>query len=99
MYKEERHVLEYNMREIDECDMEEFDTLDSENTIAILGDRWRPRAAKQEGGKLSKNVQCYIWKRRNERPHVRGVSDRSRNGAPSRKRCVVNGQMTTASNK
>ena len=28
------------MREIDECDMEEFDTLDSENTIVILGDRW-----------------------------------------------------------
>ena len=47
MYKEERDVLEEEMREIDECDMEEFDTLDSsEKTIAILGDRWWPQAAK-----------------------------------------------------
>ena len=29
MYKEERHVLEEDMGEIDECDMEEFGTLDS----------------------------------------------------------------------
>ena len=49
VYKEERNVLE-DMREIDECDMEEFDTLDSsERTIAILRDRWWPQAAKQEG--------------------------------------------------
>ena len=27
MYKEERDVLEEEMREIEECDMEEFDTL------------------------------------------------------------------------
>ena len=40
-YEEERDVLEEEMREIDECDMEEFGTLDSsEETIAILGDRW-----------------------------------------------------------
>ena len=38
-------------------------------------------------------------KKRNERPNVGGVSIRSRNGAPSRKGCVVNGQMTKASNK
>ena len=37
MYDEERDVLEEEMREIDECCMEEFDTLHtSENTIAIL---------------------------------------------------------------
>ena len=43
------------MREIDECDMEEFDTLDSgEKTIAILGERWWPQAAEQEGDKISK---------------------------------------------
>ena len=43
MYKEERDVLEEEIREIDECDMEEFDTLDSsEKTIVILGDRWWP---------------------------------------------------------
>ena len=40
MYKEERDVFE-EMRKIDECGMEKFDTLDSsEKTIAILGDRW-----------------------------------------------------------
>ena len=41
-----------------------------------------------------------IWKQRNARPSaVEGVSSRSRNGAPSRKGCVVNGQITKASNK
>ena len=49
IYKEERDVLE--MRKVDECDMEKFGTLDSsEKTIAILGDRWWPQTAKQEGG-------------------------------------------------
>ena len=39
MYKEERDALEEEMREIDECDMEDFDTLDSsKKTSAILGD-------------------------------------------------------------
>ena len=53
--QEERDSLE-DMREIDECDMEEFDTLDSsEKTIAILlGDKWWPQAAKQERDKTSK---------------------------------------------
>ena len=37
-------------------------------------------------------------KKRNERPNVGSVSIRSRNGAPYRKGCVVNGQMTKASN-
>ena len=36
---------------------------------------------------------------RSERPNVGGVSIRSRNGAPSRKGCVVNAQTTKASNK
>ena len=99
-YKEERDVLEEEMRKIDECDMEQFGTLNSsEKTIAILGDRWWPQAAKQEGDKISKTFLCNIWKQRNERPSVGGVSIRSRNGAPSRKGCVVNGQMTKASNK
>ena len=41
-----------------------------------------------------------VLKKRNERgANVGGVSIRSRNGAPSRKGCVVNGQMTKASNK
>ena len=48
-------MLEEEMREIEECDMEEFDTLDSsEKTIAILGGRWWPQAAKQEWNNISK---------------------------------------------
>ena len=43
------------MRKIDECGMEKFGTLDSsEKTNAILGDRWRPQTAKQQGDKISK---------------------------------------------
>ena len=38
-------------------------------------------------------------KKRNERPNIGGVSVRSRNGAPLRKGCVVNGQMTASNNK
>ena len=58
VHKEERDVLSIEeMREKDECDTEEFDTLDSsEKTIAILGDRWWPQAAKQEGDKSRKNI-------------------------------------------
>ena len=45
------------MRKIDECDMEKFDTLDSsDETIAVLGDRWWPQTAKQQGDKISKLV-------------------------------------------
>ena len=55
--------------------------------------------AKQDGDRISKPFLCNIWKNRNERPNVGGVSIRRKNGAPPRKRCVVNGQMTKASNK
>ena len=50
MYKEERDVFE-EMRKIDECGMEKFDTLDNneKKTIAILGDRWWAQTAKQQG--------------------------------------------------
>ena len=38
-----------------ECDMEKFGTLDNnEKTIAILGDRWWPQMAKQEGEKIAR---------------------------------------------
>ena len=60
---------------------------------AILGDRWRPQKAKQDGGRMSILFFCNIWKKRNERPNVGGVSIRNRNGAPSRKGCVVNGMV------
>ena len=78
------------------CDMEEFGRLESsEKTIAILGDRWWPQTAKQDGDRIRKQFLCNIWKKRNERPNVGGVSiGSSRNGAPSREGCVVNGQMT-----
>ena len=88
-------MLEEEMRKFDECDMEEFGRLESsEKTIAILGDRWWPQTAKQDGDKISKHFLCNIWKRRNEHPNVGDVS--IRNGAPSRKGCVVNGQITKA---
>ena len=91
--KEERDALE-EMRKLDGCDMYEFDRLESsEKMIAILGDRWWPQTAKQDGDRISKQFLCNIWKKRNERPNV-GVSFRSRNGAPSRKGFVVNGHMT-----
>ena len=60
---EERDVFVEEMREYDECKMEEFGRLESsEKTIAILGDRWWPRAAKQEGDRISKQFLCNIWK-------------------------------------
>ena len=82
------------------CDMEEFGRLESsEKTIAILGDRWWPQTTKQDEDRISEQFLCSIWKKRNERPNVGGVSVRSRNRAPSRKGCVVHGQMTKASSK
>ena len=88
------------MSKIDECDKEKFSVLNgSEKTIAILGDRWWPQTAKQEGDRIGKKYICNKWKKCNERPNVGGVPIRSGSGAPSRKGCVVNGQMTTASNK
>ena len=54
-------MLEEETREIDQCDTEELDTLDSgEKTIAILGDRWWPEAAKQEGGKIGDKFLCNV---------------------------------------
>ena len=73
--------------------MEKFGTLDSsEKTIAILGDRWWPQTAKQEGDKTSKKFLCNTRKKRNEHPNVGSVSIKSRNGAPPRKGCVINGE-------
>ena len=54
IYKEERDLLD-EMRKLDKCVMDKFGTLCSrEKTIAILGDRWWPQKAKQEGDTLSK---------------------------------------------
>ena len=40
-----------------------------------------------------------IWKKRNERQNVGGVSIRSRNGAPSRKGCAVVKRLRQATNE
>ena len=59
IYKERRDALE--MRKFNVCDMEEFDRLEtSEETIAILGDKWWPQAAKQEGDRIIKQLLCNI---------------------------------------
>ena len=93
-------MSEEEMRKLDGCGMEEFGRLEStDKIIAILGDRWWPHTAKQDRDRISNQFLCSIWKKRNECRNVGGVSTRSRNGAPSRKGCVVNGQTTKASNK
>ena len=90
IYMEKRVVLD--MRKIDEFDMEKFGTLDSsEKTIDILGDRWWPQKAKQEGDKIIKKFLCNIYINIMSAQMLE-VSVRSRNGAPSREGCVVNGQ-------
>ena len=54
--------------------MEEFGILESsEKMIAILGDRWWPQTAKQDGDRISKQFLRNIRKKRNERPNVGGV--------------------------
>ena len=45
------------------------------------------------------NKTKHTHRKANKQTPVGGVSIRSRNGAPSRKGCLVNGQMTKASNK
>ena len=93
IYEEERDALEEGMRKLDVCDIEEFGRLESsEKTIAFQGDKWWPQTAKENEDRISKQLLCNIWKRRNEHRNVGGVSIRSRNGVPSRKGCVVNGQ-------
>ena len=99
-HKEERDALKKGMRKLDVCATEEYGRLkSSEKTIAILGARGWSQTAKQSGARISKRFLCSIWKKRNKRPNVGGVPIRGRNGASSRKGCVVNGQITKASNK
>ena len=82
------------MGKIDECDMEEFGALlldSSEKTIAILGGRWWPQAAKQPWDETTRATHIYIYiyiiryifntqRQLRERSTVTGVSIRSRNG-------------------
>ena len=47
------------MRKLDVRDVELFGKLESsEKTIAILGDRWWPQKAKQDGDRISKHILC-----------------------------------------
>ena len=62
IYKEDRDVFVEEMRKLDERDMEEVDRLESrQKTIAILGDRWWPQTAKQDGNRKSKEFLCNVW--------------------------------------
>ena len=61
--KEERDVFEVAMRKLDVCWKNLVDYESSEKTIAILGDRWCPQTAKQDGDKISKQFLCNIWKK------------------------------------
>ena len=59
LYQEERDVLEGEMRDLNKSGMKSFDALDSrKKTIAILGDRWWPQAAKQDGDKICRRFLC-----------------------------------------
>ena len=100
LYKDERDILDEEMREVKEGGIKSFDALDNrEKTIASLGDRCWQQTAKQDGDKICKRFLCNVWKKCNERLNVEGVSIRGRNGAPSSKGRVVNGHTTKASNK
>ena len=60
IYKEDRDALEKEMRKLNVYDMEEFGRLEgSEKTVAILGARWWPQTAKQEGDRISKQFFMY----------------------------------------
>ena len=84
MYKKERDVLEEMREVVGECDMEEFGTLDSsEKTITILGDRWWPQAAKQEGCTTRKKT-LVLYGNNVMSAQLLGLSSiRDRDGAPS----------------
>ena len=65
VYGKKRDALEEEMRKLDERDMEEFGRLESsEKAIAILGDRWWPQTAKQDGNRISKRFFCNMWRKR-----------------------------------
>ena len=71
IYKEERDVLVRETKKLDGCEMGEFGRPESsEKTIAILGDRWWSKKAKQERDSISKQFICNTWKKRNEHPNV-----------------------------
>ena len=81
--------------------MEEFGRLEgSEQTIAILGGRWWPQAAKQEGDKISKQFHVLYGKSVKSAKMLEvSLLGVGMNGAPSRKGkgCVVNAMVKSLS--
>ena len=60
--RNERDVLQ-EMRKIHECNMEKLSTVgNSAKTMAILGYRWWPLTAKQEGDQTCKTFKEYMGK-------------------------------------
>ena len=61
VYKKERGTLDKEMSKSDKCGMEEFGRLEgTEKPIHIIGDKWWPQTAKQEGGRISEQFLCNI---------------------------------------
>lgn len=80
--------------------MESSDALDSrEETMDIPGDGWWPQAVKQGGNRICERFLCNVWKKRDGRQKLGGISIGRANGAPSRNGYVINGQTTEESTK
>ena len=87
--------MQEETRTLDACD--KFGRLESsEKKIEIDGGR---RRRNRTGIGKANSFHIVYGRSVNERPNVGGISIRSRNGAPSRTGCVVNGQMTKANKK
>ena len=104
LYQEERDVLQGEMRDLNKSGMKSFDALDSrEKTIAILGDRWWPQTAKQEGIDKLKASYVILVHRNNvmSAQYIGGVSLLGVGTVlrPYRKGFVIVGELTPASNE
>ena len=89
------------MTKLDECDMEEFGRLEiCEKTTAILGDRWWPQKANQDGDRISKQCTAMYGKSlmsaQTMEVSLLGVGMMIR---LVRDACSMNGQKTKAKSK
>lgn len=83
-------TLEGEIWEVNSCVMKLFGTLDGREKMNDgTRDIWMPHMAKQGGNKTCNGFLRSVWKDRNERLNVEGVSTRSRNSAPSQTGCVM----------
>ena len=76
-----------------------YTTIDnSEKAIAIYRRYMVARKGETKRDEASKSFfflpPCKTWKKRNECPNSGGISIKSSDGAPYRKGCMANGQMT-----